>query len=62
MTIKERFEAMRKAGMEIQRPMELFAELDEKGMMGHLDAKAAVFSEGAVPSKYKVLARISHIN
>jgi AhpD family alkylhydroperoxidase len=59
MTIKERFEAMRKSGAEVQRPLELFGELDEKSTMAHLDAKAAVFAEGALPLKYKALAALA---
>jgi AhpD family alkylhydroperoxidase len=59
MTIKERFESMKKSGAEVQRPLELFGELDEKSTMAHLDAKAAAFAEGALPLKYKALAAMA---
>jgi alkylhydroperoxidase/carboxymuconolactone decarboxylase family protein YurZ len=59
MTIKDRFEAMKKSGAEVQRPLELFGELDEKNTMAHLDAKAAAFADGALPIKYKALAAIA---
>ncbi|HUX38896.1 MAG TPA: carboxymuconolactone decarboxylase family protein [Rectinemataceae bacterium] len=58
MNIKERFEAMKKAGMEIQRPMELLGALDEKSAHAHLDGRAAVFAEGALTMKYKALVAI----
>jgi alkylhydroperoxidase/carboxymuconolactone decarboxylase family protein YurZ len=56
MTIKERFEAMKKSGADVPRPLELLGELDEKAAMAHLDAKAGAFAEGVVPPKYKALA------
>jgi AhpD family alkylhydroperoxidase len=59
MTIKERFEAMKKSGAEIQRPLELFGELDEKSTNAHLDSKNAAFAEGALPLKYKALAAMA---
>jgi alkylhydroperoxidase/carboxymuconolactone decarboxylase family protein YurZ len=59
MTIKERFEAMKKSGAKVQRPLELYGELDEKGTMAHLDAKASAFAEGALPVKYKALAALA---
>ncbi|HUW68732.1 MAG TPA: carboxymuconolactone decarboxylase family protein [bacterium] len=59
MTIIERFEAMKKSGAEVQRPLELFGELDPKNTIAHLEAKTATFSDGAVPIKYKALAAIS---
>ena len=55
MTIQERFEAMKKSGAEVQRSLELFGELDPKNTIAHLDTKAATFSDGAVPLKYKAL-------
>jgi len=59
MTITERFEAMKKSGAEVQRPLELFGELDEKSTHSHIDAKAAAFAEGALPIKYKALAAMA---
>ena len=59
MNIKERFEAMKKAGDEVQKPLELLGELDEKSTHAHLDAKAAAFAEGALPVKYKALAALA---
>ena len=59
MAIKERFEAMKKSGAEVQRPLELFGELDEKSTMAHLDAKATAFAEGALPLKYKALVAVA---
>lgn len=56
MGIMDRFESMKKKGVEVQRPLELLGELDEKNAMAHLDAKAAAFAEGTVPLKYKALA------
>ncbi|MGB4585750.1 MAG: hypothetical protein WBH66_01735 [Rectinemataceae bacterium] len=41
MTINERFEAMIKSGAEVQKPLQLFGQLDEKSTHAHLDAKAA---------------------
>ncbi|HUX42542.1 MAG TPA: carboxymuconolactone decarboxylase family protein [Rectinemataceae bacterium] len=58
MNLKERFEAMKKAGMEIQRPMELLGALDEKAALAHLDGRAAVFAEGSLPMKYKTLVAL----
>jgi alkylhydroperoxidase/carboxymuconolactone decarboxylase family protein YurZ len=59
MTIKERFEAMKRSGADVPRPLELLGELDEKAAMAHLDAKAGAFAEGVVPPKYKALAAVS---
>lgn len=59
MGIKDRFESMKKNGMEVQRPLELLGELDEKNAMAHLDAKASAFAEGTVPLKYKALAAMA---
>jgi AhpD family alkylhydroperoxidase len=59
MTIKERFEAMKKSGIEVQKPLELLGQLDEKSTHAHLDAKAAAFADGALPLKYKALAALS---
>jgi AhpD family alkylhydroperoxidase len=59
MGIKERFEAMKKAGAEVQRPLELFGSLDEKSTIAHLDARAAAFAEGELPQKYKALAAMA---
>jgi len=58
MNLKERFEAMKKAGMEVLRPMELLGALDEKSALSHLDGRAAVFGEGSLPMKYKVLVAL----
>ena len=59
MTIQERFETLKKSGAEVPRPLELFAELDEKSALAHLDSKAATFAAGAVPSKYKYLMALA---
>lgn len=59
MGIKERFEAMKKSGAEVQRPLELIGELDEKSALAHLDSKASAFAEGSVPQKYKALAAMA---
>lgn len=59
MTVQERFEAMSKAGAEIQRPLQLFAELDEKSTMTHLDSKTETFVAGVVPVKYKYLMALA---
>lgn len=59
MNIQERFEAMKNSGAEVQRPIELFGELDGKSTIAHLDAKTAAFNAGAVPVKYKALAAVA---
>ena len=59
MTINERFEAMKKSGADVQKPLELLGTLDEKSAHAHLDAKAAAFAEGALPLKYKALAALA---
>lgn len=59
MTIQERFEAMKKKGMQIQKPMELFGSLDEKSTHAHLDAKAQTFAAGALAVKMKALIALS---
>ena len=58
MSMKERFEAMKKSGAEVRRPLELLGELDEKNAMAHLDARPR-FREGTVPLKYKALAAMA---
>ena len=58
MGIQERFEAMRKAGKEVQKPMELLAALDEKSALAHLDARAAIFTDAGLPMKYKALVAL----
>ena len=57
MNLKERFDAMKKAGMEV-RPLELVGELDEKSAIAHLEGRAAAFAEGALAMKYKVLVAL----
>lgn len=59
MTIKERFEAMRKNGLEVQKPMELLGELDEQAAHAHMDARQAVYGPGAIPAKYKALVGVA---
>ncbi|HUW70126.1 MAG TPA: carboxymuconolactone decarboxylase family protein [bacterium] len=59
MTLQERFDAIRKSGAEIQRPMELFGALDEKSTLAHLDTKAAALAPGALPVKYKALVALA---
>lgn len=58
MTIQERFEAMKKNGTEIQKPMELFGTLDEQSTHAHLDAKAQAFAPGALSVKMKALVAL----
>ena len=55
MSLKERFEAMKKQGKEIPHPLEVLGTLDEKSALAHIDGRAAVFAEGALPMKYKAL-------
>ena len=57
MTLKERFDTMKKAGMDV-RPLELVGELDEKSALAHLDGRAATFGEGALSVKYKALVAL----
>lgn len=59
MSIKERFEAMKKSGVEVPRPLEVLGGLDEKLALAHMDSKAATFVPGALPVKYKALFAIS---
>ena len=59
MTINERFESMKKAGAEVQKPLELLGTLDEKSAHAHLDIKTAAFAEGALPLKYKALVALA---
>jgi Uncharacterized homolog of gamma-carboxymuconolactone decarboxylase subunit len=59
MSIKEKFEAMRKNGIEVPRPLEVLGELDEKAALAHIDNKNATFVPGALSVKYKALLAIS---
>lgn len=59
MTIQERFEAMRKAGLELPRPLELLGGLDGKAALAHLDARQAVYGPGVLESKQKALVGLS---
>jgi len=59
MTIKERFEAMKKSGAEVQKPLEILGALDEEGAHAHLDARAAAFAPGALGVKHKALVAVA---
>jgi hypothetical protein len=44
MTIKDRFEAMKKSGAEVQRPLELFGELDARAAAVAMDSSPCVLN------------------
>ncbi len=59
MSIREKFEAMKKNGIEVPRPLEVLGELNEKLALAHIDTKAATFVPGALTAKYKALMAVS---
>lgn len=50
MSIREKFEAMKKSGVEVPRPLEVLGGLDEKLALAHMDSKAATIVSASAPA------------
>lgn len=59
MDIETRFDAMRKNGIAVPRPLELLGGLDPDAAAAHLDAKAATFAPGSSGVKAKALMAVA---
>ena len=52
-------ENMVKSGMEVPKPMELLAQLDEAQFVAHVGAKTAAYGGAALAPKYKSLVAVA---